>query len=102
MDLEPRQIMTVCARLGELLVKLFNCRSPLLCSETDVADSPPRTPESSAHCRRPVMLCPPFDEGPLEQMEPQEGLTSTHDYLLALAERPQRIFVGPTEVPCTR
>lgn len=40
MDLEPRQIMTVCARLGELLVKLFNCRSLLLCSETDVPDSP--------------------------------------------------------------
>ena len=102
MDLEPRQIMTVCARLGELLVKLFNCRSPLLCSETDVPDSPPRTPESSAHYRRPVLLCPPFDEGPLEQMEPQEGLTSTHDYLLALAERPERVFGGPTEVPGAR
>ena len=102
MDLEPRQIMTVCARLGELLVKLFNCRSPVLCSETDVPDSPPRTPESSAHYRRPVLLCPPFDEGPLEQMEPQEGLTSTHDYLLALAERPERVFGGPTDVPSAR
>jgi len=102
MDLEPRQIMTVCARLGELLVKLFNCRSPLLCSETDVPDSPPRTPEASAHYRRPVLLCPPFDEGPLAHMEPQEGVTSTHDYLLALAERPQRIFGGPTEVSGAR
>jgi hypothetical protein len=102
MDLEPRQIMTVCARLGELLVKLFNCRSSLLCSETDVPDSPPRTPGDSAHYRRPVLLCPPFDEGPLAQMEPQEGLTSTHDYLLALAERPERIFGGPSEVPGAR
>ena len=102
MDLEPRQIMTVCARLGELLVKLFNCRSPSLCSETDVPDSPPRTPTSSAHYRRPILLGPPFDEGLLAHMEPQEGLTSTHDYLLSLAQRPERIFGGPTEVPGTR
>ncbi|KAI0306829.1 hypothetical protein B0F90DRAFT_1665211 [Multifurca ochricompacta] len=99
MDLEPRQIMTICARLGELLVKLFNCRSPLLCSETDVPDSPPRTPASSAHYRRPILLAPPFDEGPLMHMEPQEALTSTHDYLLALVQRPERIFGGVTEAP---
>ena len=99
MDLEPRQIMTVCARLGELLVKLFNCRSPMLCSETDVPDSPPRTPAASAHYRRPVLLGPPFDEGPLFHMEPQEGLTSTHDYLHSLAERPERVFGGSSEVP---
>ncbi|KAH9983072.1 hypothetical protein BJV74DRAFT_887125 [Russula compacta] len=102
MDLEPRQIMTVCARLGELLVKLFNCRSPLLCSETDVPDSPPRTPGASAHYRRPILLGPPFDDGPLARMEPQEGLSSTHDYLIALAERPERIFNESTEVPGTR
>jgi hypothetical protein len=102
MDLEPRQIMTVCARLGELLVKLFNCRSPLLCSETDVPDSPPRTPAASAHYRRAVLLGPPFDEGPLLHMEPQEGLTSTHDYLHALAGRPERVFGGPSEVPRAR
>jgi hypothetical protein len=35
-------------------------------------------------------------------MEPQEGLTSTHDYLLALAERPERVFGAPTELPGTR
>lgn len=99
MDLEPRQIMTVCARLGELLVKLFNCRSPMLCSETDVPDSPPRTPAASAHYRRPVLLGPPFDEGPLFYMEPQEGLTSTHDYLHSLAERPERVFGESSEVP---
>ena len=102
MDLEPRQIMTVCARLGELLVKLFNCRSTLLCSETDVPDSPPRTPAASAHYRRPVLLGPPFDEGPLLHMEPQDGLTSTHDYLHALAERPERLFGGFSEVPGAR
>ncbi|KAF8489459.1 hypothetical protein F5888DRAFT_1194376 [Russula emetica] len=102
MDLEPRQIMTVCARLGELLVKLFNCRSPLLCSETDVPDSPPRTPAASAHYRRPVLLGPPFDEGPLFHIEPQEGLTSTHDYLHSLAERPERVFGGSSEVPGAR
>jgi len=102
MDLEPRQIMTVCARLGELLVKLFNCRSPLLCSDTDIPDSPPRTPETSAHYRRPILLSPPFDEGPLAHMEPQEGLSSTHDYLLALAKRPERVFGGPTETPSAR
>jgi len=49
-----------------------------------------------------VLLCLPFDKGPLEQIEPQEGLTSTHDYLLALAERPERVFGGPTGVPGTR
>ena len=35
-------------------------------------------------------------------MEPQDGLASTHDYLLALAERPERVFGGPTEVPSAR
>jgi hypothetical protein len=35
-------------------------------------------------------------------MEPQEGLSSTHDYLLALAERPERVFGGPTEIPGAR
>jgi hypothetical protein len=102
MELEPRQIMTVCARLGEMLVKLFNCRSLFLCSETDVEDSPPRTATASAHYRRPVLLGPPLDEGLLAHMEPQEGLTSTHDYLLALAQRPERVFGGPTEIPGTR
>jgi hypothetical protein len=102
MELEPRQIMTVCARLGELLVKLFNCRSLFLCSETNVADSPPRTPTASAHYRRSVLLGPPLDDGLLAHMEPQEGLTSAHDYLLALSQRPERIFGGPTEIPGTR
>jgi hypothetical protein len=35
-------------------------------------------------------------------MEPQEGLTSTHDYLLALAERPERVFGGPAEASGAR
>ncbi|KAI0065829.1 hypothetical protein BV25DRAFT_1598435 [Artomyces pyxidatus] len=96
-DLKPRQIMTICARLGELLVKLFNCRSQLLCSETNVPDSPPRTPLESNNYRRPVLLSRPFDEGPLASMEPQEALTSTHDYLLALSKRPERVFASPDD-----
>ncbi|KAI0265795.1 hypothetical protein BC834DRAFT_843290 [Gloeopeniophorella convolvens] len=51
---------------------------------------------------RPVLLGPLFDEGPLIRMEPQEALTSTHDYLLALAQRPERIFNGPDEDPDAR
>ncbi|KAI0042256.1 hypothetical protein FA95DRAFT_1610352 [Auriscalpium vulgare] len=94
-DLKPRQIMMVCARLGELLVKLFNCRSQLLCSETNVPDSPPRPAAESSSYRRQVLLTRPFDEGPLATMEPQEALTSTHDYLLALSKRPERVFGDP-------
>ncbi len=72
MNLVPRQITTVCARLGELLVKLFNRRSPMLCSETDVPDSPP--------CDRCVRSLLPTDEGLLVHMGPQEAPTSTNDY----------------------
>ncbi|KAH9030919.1 hypothetical protein EDB85DRAFT_2146439 [Lactarius pseudohatsudake] len=98
-NLVPRQITTVCARLGELLVKLFNCRSPVLCSETDVPDSPPRTAAASARYRRPILLGPPFDEGPLIYMEPPKAPTSTHDYLFALAQRPERVFGRQNEMP---
>ncbi|KAA1473503.1 hypothetical protein DENSPDRAFT_902959 [Dentipellis sp. KUC8613] len=88
--------MTVCMRLAELLVKLFNCRSPLLCSETNVPDSPP-VPHS--RFRRPVLLARPFDDGPLARADPQEALTSTHDYLLALSKRPERVFGTSAAAP---
>jgi hypothetical protein len=92
--LSMHQIMTVCARLGEVLVKLFACRGPYIGSETHVVDSPPRTAEEAAFYRAPVLLSWPFDEGPLAGMPPQEAATSTHDYLLALSKRPERIFDG--------
>lgn len=66
----------------------------MLASETNVPDSPPRSAEDAAVCRDRVLLARPFDEGPLKWMAPQEGVTSTHDYLLALAQRPERVF-GP-------
>lgn len=90
--------MMVCARLGEILVKLFNCRSPLLCSETNVEDSPPHASTHPGGWRRPVLLSKPFDEGPLATMEPQEALTSTHDYLLALSKRPERVFGSTKDI----
>ncbi|KAI0034113.1 hypothetical protein K488DRAFT_46196 [Vararia minispora EC-137] len=92
--LSTKQVMTICARLGDVLVKLFACRGPYIGSETNVADSPPRSAEESSLYRAPVLLSWPFDEGPLAHMSPQEASTSTHDYLLALSKRPERVFDG--------
>lgn len=90
--LSPAQLDIVCDRLAELLIKLFSCRGPDISTYTNVRDSPPRSATESAQFRAPVLLAPPFDDGPLLDLQPQEALTSAHDYLIALSQRVDRVF----------
>ena len=90
--LSPTQLDVVCDRLAELLIKLFTCRAPDISTYTNVRDSPPRPASEAAKFRDPVLLAPPFDEGPLIALPPQEALTSAHDYLIALSQRVDRVF----------
>ncbi|KAI0310158.1 hypothetical protein OF83DRAFT_1088559 [Amylostereum chailletii] len=93
-ELKPKQIMMVYACLGELFVKLFDCHKQPLCSETNIAYSPPRSVQDFSDHRAPVPLSQPFDKGPLLHREPSKALTSTHDYLVAFSKWQERIPNG--------
>jgi len=98
--LTPTQEFKVCVRLTELLLALFNYRGSLICTDlqgTSVNTRPaprhqrsPLPPPTST--QTPVLLSRPFDEGPLATMPPQRAMTSTTDYLHALANRINRVF----------
>jgi hypothetical protein len=97
--------MKVCVRLVELLLKLFNYRGSRICTNLEGTGVNNRgasaLPAQQQADPQPIYGYPsvlqsrPFTEGPLSSMDPQEALTSTTDYLVALSHRMDRIFTDP-------
>lgn len=74
-------------------------------SETQhIPDSPPMPRGNPPY--ESVLLGRPFEQGPLLHMRSQESVTSTHDYLLALSQRTERVFgpkgISPHPTPVSR
>lgn len=98
----------VCVRLVELLLKLFNYRGSRICTDLEgtgvnnrgaasLSSATTQQPQEQIYGYPPVLQSRPFTQGPLASMDPpQEALTSTTDYLVALSHRMDRIFTDPT------
>lgn len=92
-------------KLVELLLKLFNYRGSRISTDLEGVDINTRAASmlptqlqvdpQPIYGFSPVLQSPPFKEGPLSLMEPQEALTNTTDYLVALSRRMERIFGDP-------
>ena len=99
------QEMKVCVRLVELLLKLFNYRGSRICTDLEGTGVNNRGASALAAQQQmdpqpiygypSVLQSRPFREGPLLFMDPQEALTSTTDYLVALSHRMDRVFTDP-------
>lgn len=84
--LSETQRMCAITKVAEISLSMFHIRFPFAWSALGEPD-----PDN------PVLLSKPFDQGPLKNMEPQQCTTTTHDYLLALADRIETIFTHSSE-----
>ncbi|KAG1783075.1 hypothetical protein EV702DRAFT_1176321 [Suillus placidus] len=115
-DLLPNEIgaevvlMEKVAKLTDLLLKLFNTRGSLIC--TDLLGTGIDTSVFSAILQEgqqrqnpdglsPLILSRPFNEPPLDTMIPQYALSTNADYLTALCWRVRRLC-GSTEETIAR
>lgn len=99
------QEVKVCVKLVELLLKLFNYRGSKICTDLEGIGTSSRgasaipsqtvTAPPRVYGHPPTLQSEPFKQGPLSHMPPQEALSNTTDYLLALANRMERIFDDP-------
>lgn len=97
--------MKVCVRLVELLLKLFNYRGSRICTNLEgtgvnnrgasVLPAQQQANPQPLYGYPSVLQSRPFTEEPLLTMDPQEALSSTTDYLIALSHRMDRIFTDP-------
>ncbi|KAG2152461.1 hypothetical protein BD769DRAFT_40290 [Suillus cothurnatus] len=98
--LTPDEELKVCSKLADLLLKLFNTRGSLIC--TDLLGTGIDTSVFSAllqegeqqpnpHGPSPLILSRPFNEPPLDTMIPQYALCTNADYLTALCWRVKRL-----------
>ncbi|KAG2155003.1 uncharacterized protein EDB93DRAFT_1266218 [Suillus bovinus] len=103
--LTPDEELKVCSKLADLLLKLFNTRGRLIC--TDLLGTGIDTSVFSALLQEgqqhqspdgpsPLILSRPFNEPPLDRMIPQYALSTNADYLTALCWRIARLC-GSTE-----
>lgn len=103
--LTPDEELKVCSKLADLLLKLFNTRGNLIC--TDLLGTGIDTSTFSALLQEgqqnqnpnglsPLILSRPFNEPPLDRMIPQFALSTNADYLTALCWRVGRLC-GSTE-----
>ncbi|KAG1755472.1 hypothetical protein EDB19DRAFT_1901692 [Suillus lakei] len=108
--LTPDEELKVCNKLVDLLLKLFNNRGSLIC--TDLMGTKVNTCVSSVLLQEgqqrqepvgesPLILSRPFNEQPLDTMIPQCALSTNADYLAALCWRVKRLC-GSTEEIITR
>lgn len=99
------QEVKVCVKLVELLLKLFNYRGSLICSDLEgtgtsnrgasILPAEQRVQGLPIYGHTPILQSRPFTERPFWNIEPQPALTSTTDYLVALAERMDNVFGDP-------
>ncbi|KAG1752568.1 uncharacterized protein EDB91DRAFT_1045027 [Suillus paluster] len=99
--LTPDEELKICSKLADLLLKLFNNRGSLIC--TDLLGTGVNTCISSVLLQEgqqrlrplgvgPLLLSRPFNERPLDIMDPQGALSTNADYLTALCWRVKRLF----------
>lgn len=95
----PEREHKIVVKLIELLLGLFNHRGNNICTDlvgTGVDTTPEGLRDSQSRSTQDqVLLAPAFDQGPLINMEPQEALFSTDEYLRALVDRIDRVFKDP-------
>lgn len=98
--LGPDEELKVCNKLADLLLKLFNTRGNLICTDllgTGIDTSVPSAllQEGEQHQNpdgfSPLILSRPFNEPPLDTMIPQYALCTNADYLTALCWRIKRL-----------
>lgn len=105
--LSPEEELKVCGKLADLLLKLFNTRGSLIC--TDLLGTGINTCVSSVLLQegqqrlRPLgvgslLLSRPFNERPLDTMTPQGALSNNADYLTALCWRVERLFINTENI----
>ncbi|KII94916.1 hypothetical protein PLICRDRAFT_33746 [Plicaturopsis crispa FD-325 SS-3] len=99
-DIWPRlsenQRLKVCECVAEILLKLYNEHSPMICTElrgTNVYTGPTLPGQvSPTNTQAPILLSPPFNQGPLSFLPPQPAIYRNDDYLSALAGRMHKVF----------
>ncbi|KAG2156273.1 hypothetical protein DEU56DRAFT_766300 [Suillus clintonianus] len=105
--LTPDEELKVCSKLTDLLLKLFNNRGSLIC--TDLLGTEVNTCVSSVLLQEgqerqrplgvgPLLLSRPFNERPLDTMSPQGALSTNADYLTALYWRVRRLTSSNEEI----
>lgn len=103
--LTPDEELKVCSKLADLLLKLFNTRGSLICTDLlgtgiDTSVFSAILPEGQQRQNpdkvSPLILSRPFNEPPLDTMIPQYALCTNADYLTALCWRIKRLC-GSTE-----
>ncbi|OAX44014.1 hypothetical protein K503DRAFT_852898 [Rhizopogon vinicolor AM-OR11-026] len=105
--LSPDEELKVCGKLADLLLKLFNTRGSLIC--TDLLGTGINTCVSSVVLQegqkrqraigvRPLLLSRPFNERPLDTMTPQGALPTNNDYLTALCWRVEHLFMNAEKI----
>jgi hypothetical protein len=105
--LSPEEELKVCGKLADLLLKLFDTRGSLIC--TDLLGTGINTSVSSALLQEgqerqgpvgvgPLLLSRPFNERPLDTLTPQGALSNNADYLTALCWRVERLFINPENI----
>ncbi|KAF9006526.1 hypothetical protein BDQ17DRAFT_1302895 [Cyathus striatus] len=93
--LSPNLQFMVLVRIAETLCSMFNFRGSLICTDllgTGTDTRPGAQGEKRPVTHKPVLLAPPFDQGPLNGMPPVPAMKSAEEYLNALANRIDRVF----------
>lgn len=105
--LTPDEELKVCGKLADLLLKLFNTRGSLICTDllgtgtnTSVFSAPlqERQQHENPNGLSPLILSRPFNEPPLDMMVPQYALSTNAEYLTALCWRVKRLCGSSEEI----
>ncbi|KAG1815629.1 uncharacterized protein BJ212DRAFT_1481397 [Suillus subaureus] len=105
--LGPDEELKVCSKLADLLLKLFNTRGSLICTDLlgtgiDTSVYSALLQEGEQHQNpdgfSPLILSRPFNEPPLDTMIPQYALSTNADYLTALCWRVKRLCGGNEDI----